>query len=50
MSEKSVPPGPRIRRHADAVMFNYIHELSPGLPHWIVDPAPEPDPARAPAA
>jgi hypothetical protein len=28
MSEKPVPPRPRARRHADAVMFNYIHELA----------------------
>jgi hypothetical protein len=50
MPEKPAPPRPHARRHADAVMFNYIHELFPGLPHWDADPAPEPDPARAPAS
>lgn len=50
MSEKLVSPRHRARRHADAVIFSYIHALSPGLPHWTAKPAAQSDPAEAPAS
>jgi hypothetical protein len=50
MSEKPVSPRRRARRHADAVIFSYIHALSPGLPHWSAEPPPQVNPAEVPAS
>jgi hypothetical protein len=34
MISATVAPRRRARRHVDAVIFNYIHELAAGHPHW----------------